>query len=430
MGISILNSLWILTFQTGIMKTMKVWIKYLIGTILGIIAAFVLPLDIPAVDSALATLSEIAVRFGRYALIPLVFFGTSMAMFNLRRRKHILKTSLWTVGTIIASSFVLVVLGLLSVLIVQLPRIPITSEKISDVPIINIKDMILRIFPFSGFASLSEGLYLLPVFFLAAFVGGACASDANDSKPVLGVFESAMKLCQTMSAFFVEWLSVGFMAISAYWMIQARSIFSTQTFTPLFMILLVDFLIVAGIIYPLILRILCKDLRPYHVLYASICSLITAFFSGDTNLTLLTNYRHSKESLGIHDEVNNFTLPLFSIFARGGTALVTSICFVIILRSYSSLGFTFFDIIWIFAISFLVSFALGAFPVAGTFVSLTVICSMYGRGFEAGYLLLKPAVPFLCSFAAAFDALSAITGNYIVAVKTKKFDKVELKHYI
>ena len=56
---------------------MKVWIKYLIGLVLGIAAAFILPLNIPSVDSAVSTLSEIAVRFGRYALIPLLFLEQS-----------------------------------------------------------------------------------------------------------------------------------------------------------------------------------------------------------------------------------------------------------------------------------------------------------------------------------------------------------------
>lgn len=409
---------------------MKVWIKYLIGTVLGIIAAFILPMHIPAVDSTLATLSEIAIRFGRYALIPLLFFGTAMSLFNMRHKKHILKTSAWTFGTIVGSTLILVVVGLVSILIVALPRIPITGEKISEVPAINIKEMILSVFPFSGFNSLTDGLYLLPVFILAAFAGGACASDTAASKPVLSVFESALKLCQTMSAFFIEWLSVGMIAISCYWILQARAIFESQVFIPIFAMLAVDFVIVAGIIYPIILRFLCKDLRPYHVLYSSICSIIASFFTGDSNLSLLTNLRHNKESLGIHDEINNFSLPLFSIFARGGTALVTSICFVTILRSYSSLGFAFFDVIWIFLVSFIISFALGSFPQGGTFVALTVICSMYGRGFEAGYLLLRPAAPVLCSFAAAFDILSATAGTYIVAVKTRKIDKIELKHYI
>ena len=361
---------------------MKVWIKYVIGTVLGVIAAFILPLNTPQVDSIVAGFSEFAIRFGRYALVPLIFFGTAMSLFNLRYKRHILKTSVWTAATLIGSTLILVLLGLFSILIVKLPRIPITGEKISEVPTIDVKSLIFSIFPFSGFESLKDGLYLLPIFVLAAFAGGACASDTNDSKPVLSVFESAMKLCQTMSAFFVEWLSVGMIAISTYWVMQARVVFEVSTFMPLCIMLLVDFFIVAGIIYPLILRLLCKDLRPYHVLYASLCSIITGFFSGDTNLALLTNQRHTKESLGIHDETNYFTLPLFSIFARGGTALVTSICFVTILRSYSSLGFTFFDVIWIFAISFITSFALGTFPQGGTFVALTVICSMYGRGFE------------------------------------------------
>ncbi|MBQ4378944.1 MAG: dicarboxylate/amino acid:cation symporter [Treponema sp.] len=409
---------------------MKVWIKYLIGTFLGILAAFILPLGNASVDSVVSSLSEISIRFGRYALVPLLLFGTAMAMYNLRSKKHILKTGMWTLGTIAGTTLILVFLGLLTILIVTLPRIPITGEKISEVPSINIKEMILGIFPFSLFDSLKDGVYLLPVFFLAAFAGGACASDLADSKPILTVFESAMKLCQTISGFFVEWLSVGMIAISCYWMLTARTVFDSNIFVPLFVMLLVDFIIVAGVIYPLVLRVLCKDLRPYHVLYAGICSTITAFFSADTNLSLLTIYRHNKESLGIHDETNNFSLPLFAIFARGGTALVTTVCFVTILRSYSSLGFTLFDVIWIFGVSFGISFALGAFPVGGVFVSLTVICSMYGRGFEAGYLLLRPAMPVLCSFATAFDALSAIFGTYIVAVKTKKIDKIELKHYI
>ena len=409
---------------------MKVWIKYLIGTALGLIAALILPLNIPQVELIVSSFSEFAVRFGRYALVPLVFFGAAMAMYNLRVRKLITRTCVWTALAIMGTTLVLVTLGLLTILVVQIPRIPIIGEKISEVPSINVKDMIFSVFPFSSFESLREGFYLLPVFFLAAFAGGACASDPNDSKPVLNLLDSAMRLCHTMSAFFVEWISVGMIAVSCYWILQARSIFAASTFIPIFLVLLADFIIVAGIIYPLILWILCRDLRPFHVLYASICSIIVSFFSGDSNLTLLTNFRHCKESLGIHDETNHLALPLFSIFARGGTALVTSVCFVTILRSYSSLGFTFLDVIWIFAVTFITSFFLGTFPQGGAFVALTIICSMYGRGFEAGYLLLRPAAPILCSFAAAFDAVSAITGTYIVAVKTKNFDKIELRHYI
>lgn len=101
-----------------------------------------------------------------------------------------------------------------------------------------------------------------------------------------------------------------------------------------------------------------------------------------------------------------------------------------ILRSYSSLGYSAFDILWIFVAAFAISLVLSSLPSGGTFIALTILCTMYGRGFEAGYLLLRPAAPVFCSFAAAFDAVSAVFGTYIVAVKTKQFEHVEVKHFI
>ena len=191
-----------------------------------------------------------------------------------------------------------------------------------------------------------------------------------------------------------------------------------------------DFVIFACILCPLLIRILCKDPRPFHVLYASITPILAAFFSGDTNLAMQVNMRYGRESLGIRDETNSMTFPLFSIFSRGGTALVMAICFVTILRSYSKLGIKVDDVVWLFTSSFFISFILCAIPSGGTFVALTLLCTMYGRGVAAGYLLLRPAAPVLCSFAAIFDVTSAIYASYITAVKMKTIDHTDIRHYI
>ncbi|MBQ0052217.1 MAG: dicarboxylate/amino acid:cation symporter [Treponema sp.] len=409
---------------------MKVWLKYLIGTVLGVLAAFILPMDIPSVNSFVASASELAIRFGRYAILPFLVFGVSMAFFNLRVNKRISKTALWTAGTIGAGTLILVLLGLLSILIFKLPRIPITGEKMTKIPVLDIKNLIMMIFPYSGFDVLKDGAYLLPAFIFAGLAGAAGASDTAASRPVIQVLEAASKICYSIVTFFVEWLSVGMIAIAAYWIFQAKTVFATSTFVPVFIMLLVDFVLLTCLIYPLILRFFCKDLRPFHVLYASICPILCAFFSGDSNVSMFTALRHGKESLGIQDEVNNFTFPLFSVFSRGGTSLVISICFVTILRSYTDLGFAFVDVLWIFVSTFAISFVLGALPQGGTFVALIAICSMYGRGFGEGYLLLRPAVPLICSFAAAFDVVNWITGSYIVGVKTKLIEHQDIRHYI
>ncbi|MCR5723515.1 MAG: dicarboxylate/amino acid:cation symporter [Treponema sp.] len=409
---------------------MKLWVKYLLGILLGIAAAFILPSSSEMVQSSAAYISDLAIRFGRYTLLPMLFFTVAYAMFKLRSRKMILTAGIWTVSVIVISTLVLTILGLLSILIVKLPRIPISSEKISELTTVNVAGLIQQLLPFSSFSSLQDGAYLLPAFIFASLAGAGCASDESASKPVITFIESAAKLCYSIMSFFLEFMAVAMIAVSCYWMISVRPVFAARTFLPLAVMLLVDFVIVAGVIYPLILYIFCKDRRPYRVLYASICPILTAFFSGDSNLSLLVNIKHGRDSLGIHRRINGLTFPLFSVFARGGTALVTTICFVMILRSYSSLGFTAGDVLWIFIMTFALSFVMCAIPSGGAFVSLTILCTIYSRGFEAGYLLLRPAVPVFCSFAAAFDALTAMFGSYIISVKTHTIEHIAVKHYV
>ena len=112
---------------------MKLWIKYLIAIALGLGAAFILPANNTAIASVVASLSEFSVRFGRYTLLPLLFFGVSTAVFQLRSTKLLGKTALWTIIAVFGTTLILALLGLLSILIVKLPRIPITGDRKSVV---------------------------------------------------------------------------------------------------------------------------------------------------------------------------------------------------------------------------------------------------------------------------------------------------------
>lgn len=409
---------------------MKVWLKFLIGSILGAICALVFPFENKALFSFLELVTEIVIRFGRYMVIPLMFFTAVIAFNRLRDTKLLVKTGYWIAGVIVASSFLLTIVGLISILIARIPRIPITVEKIPEIASLHIDDLLKSLFPFSAFDTLNNGTFLLSAYVFAMLVGAASTSDPVLFRPITQLADSLSKLMYKITVVFTEMFSVGMIAILCSWTIQFKDIILSGVYNPLILVLLIDFVVVAGIIYPLILKYLCHDPHPYKVLYASICSLITAFFSGDSNLVLPLNIRHGKESLGIRRRINGVSQPLFSIFARGGSALVTTVSFIVIWRSYSSLNIPFLDILWITFVSFGISFLLGGFPGGGAFISLTVLCTLYSKGFETGFLLLKPAAPILCSFAAAFDVLTAMFGSYIVAVKTKLIEHHNIKHFI
>lgn len=436
---------------------MKLWVKFLIGSIFGVLCAFILPTENETVKSIISFLTEVVIRFGRYMLIPVVFCSAVTAFNRLRDSKSLAKTAIWTFSIIAISSLLLTVVGLISILIVKLPRIPVTmnNEVVNSSPVLenkifgilsnvingvpenltgselNIKNLIRSVLPYSAFDALKNGTFVLASFFFAFLIGTASTADEALFRPVTTFFDSISKLMYNIMVIFTEFLEIGMVAILCYWTITFREILTSGFYTPLIIMLLVDFIVVIGIIYPLILKYLCHDNHPYKVLYASVCSIIAAFFTGDSNFVLALNLRHSKESLGVRRRINAVTHPLFSIFARGGSALVTTVSFIVIYRSYSSLSIPFLDVLWIFATSFGLSFLLGGFSSGGPFISLTVLCMLYGRNFETGYyLLLKPAAPILCSFAAAFDVVTAMFGSYIVAVKTKYIEHHSVKHFI
>lgn len=409
---------------------MKVWIKYLIGVALGVLAAFILPAENAAFANAVSFLTELFIRIGRYVVVPLLFTSAIVAVSKLRTSKLLLKTTWLTVLIIVASSLILTLIGLISILLVKLPRIPITVDVATEAFNLNVKGLILSLFPYSGFGAVMEGSFLLVCLIFAFIIGWESASEETTFKPVFVISDSFSNLFYNIAAFFTEIMSILCIAIVCYWTMDFRNVIEPGIYTPMIIMFIVDFIVVTGIIYPIILHFVCHDPHPYKVLFASIAPLILSFFGGDSNLVIPLANRHLRDSLGIRRRCRGFTYPLFAIFARGGSALVTTISFILIWRSYSSLSIPMSDILWIFGLSFGLSFLLGGIPSGGAFVLLTILCSKYARGFETSFLLLKPASVIICSFAALFDTLTAMVGTYIVAVKTKNIEHHSITHFI
>lgn len=409
---------------------MKLWLKYVIGIGIGLVAALILPVNSVQGQAALEFVMDIVVRIGRYMLVPMLFFSIATACYKLREENKIFKTGVWTFGVILVSSVLLVTLGLVTSLVIELPRIPITIEKVGDVPSLDVKSLLTRIFPYSGFQVFSEGAYLLPCFVFAGLIGAGASSEKNFARPTVTLFDSLSRVFYNVMSFFTEILAVGMIAVMCKWTVDFIVLQKVKAFMPLIMMLAADLLVVVFVVYPVVTRFLCHDKRPWRVLYAGICPFMVSFFSGDTNLTLPLSMRHGHESLGINRRTNSVTFPLFAIFGRGGAALVQAVCFVQILRSYSMQGIDMKIAAWIGIMSLLLSFVLVDHPVGGPFFAITLMCMMYGPSFEAGYLLIKDAAPIICAFAAAIDTMTALFGSYIVAVRTNNFQPQEMKKYI
>ena len=78
--------------------------------------------------------------------------------------------------------------------------------------------------------------------------------EHSNLKPILSLTDSLSELFFNISTLFTDIIAIGIIAIMCNWTIQFKSVIKSGVFTPLIIMLTVDFIIVAGIIYPLIVR--------------------------------------------------------------------------------------------------------------------------------------------------------------------------------
>jgi len=409
---------------------MKIWIKYLAGIVVGIAFALVAPHQNAAFSDTTRNLADLAIQFGRYALYPVVFFSFTIGVYELRESKNLFRLGAITAGIIIITAILLTVTGLVTVLIRNPSRIPIFVEGATETGKLGIMESFRQLFPSSAFETFTNGLFILPLCIFAGFAGAGCAVDRDDAKATLTLFDSLSRVSYAIMSFFVDILAVGMIAISVNWVLQFHAMLASKVFIDFMLLLVFDFFLLALVVYPAIIRSLCGKINPYRVLYASIAPVFAAFFSGDSNMTLSVNLRHANESLGVRRRISSVTMPIFTIFGRAGTALTVTVSFIVILKSYSSLGIAAVDMLWLMGIAILLSFFLGRFPSGGAYIALATVCALYGRGFEAGYLILKPAAFFICSIAAATDALSAVVGTFVIAKRWDMVNHRDLRFFI
>jgi len=368
---------------------MKVWLKLFIGSVLGLFLGFLLPSDNQVVQRGIAWFAELAIRIGRYGLMPILVFSLTIAIYELRQDGQFWKLVFKTFLVIIFCSVFVISAGIVVTLLFPPARIPILIEEQAEAISLQTADNILKIFPSNMFSALiNDGIYLLPICIFAFFLGMGLSYDRNYTKPVIALVDSLSRIFYHIVSFFSEILGLVMIALSAYWAIQFHNVLKADVFRDLILLLGIFSVVLGFGILPLLLYFLKPKTNPWVILYGSLSQALAGFFSGDINFTLPVLFRHAKENLGIRRRSNTVTASILTAFGRAGSAMVAAIAFIVIIKSYSSLGITSRDIFIIAGRVFVISFLLAGHPGDGTYTALAVLCLGYGRGFEAGYLIL------------------------------------------
>ncbi|MCA1949989.1 MAG: cation:dicarboxylase symporter family transporter [Treponema sp.] len=411
---------------------MKVWIKLLIGSILGLILGLVVPQDNTTIMKAIDWLAQVALQIGRYTLVPTLGFSLVIAIYELRQDKHMWPVVFRTVGIIIGSSLFIIGSGMLVTLMFPPARIPILIESQKESISLDIGQGILQLLPSNMLSGLvSDGTYLLPVWIFAIFLGAGFSYDRVYTKPVISFVDSLSRIFYYIAIFFSEILGIFMICLGAFWAVRFQGALKAQVFRDIIVLLAIYGFLLSFVILPLFLYFLGgKRSNPWKQLYGALGPAIAGLFSGDINFTLPLLVRHAKENHGVQRRSNAVSLVLFSTFARAGSAMVAAMSIIVIIKSYSSLGISAGDLFIILLFSAIISALLPRHPGNGAYIALAVLCGWYGKGFEAGYLILKPIAFYLVAIGTMIDAMVASLGTYAVGYLSGFQQEKETRHFI
>ncbi len=408
---------------------MKVWLKLLIGIILGILLGSLLPLHSQS-HRVFEYLAGLCIHIGRFMIFPLVFFSVLMGTYELKRDRKLFSVYWKIFVFLVVTTVILVFIGIITVLIFSPERIPIITEEEKALKLYTAQDLFLHIFPTNMFKIFVEpGNFMLPLVVLGFFLGLNLDFDKQTTRPAVQVLDSVSRIFYHANSLIVELFGIALIIIMTARVMYIRSI-NLDIFKQLIIIVGFDLIFVIFGIFPGVLHILGDRVNPYRWLYATTASALTAVATGDGFVSLGMLIKHGKESMRLKREVSHAVYSIFIMFGKAGTAMVTSISFILILRSYSSLELTFLQILWVGVFSIVTSFFLFSVPGMGVYVSLSLLSGYYGRGIENGYLILKPVVPLLVSAGVLVDVVSASLVAYLIGKIEKLADGYEIEYFI
>lgn len=410
---------------------MKLWIKYLLAATIGVILGiYVFPTGESAYQNTQFA-AQIVLHIGRYALFPLIFFSLAYGTFRLRMDRRTLAVIGKSFLIIIATAALLVGIGTGIVLVIAPERIPIIVETEMVHAFPSFKELIFQIFPNNLFNIFTgDGNILFPVVFFSLFLGLNFSFDKVLSRPVVQVFDSLTRIFYHIAKFVNEILGLGLIVLSAYFIVHLRRTAELELYSELLLLIGILTAFIIFCIYPILLYFLTGRQNPFKHLYAILAPSIAAFFSGNSYFSLVPLIPHIKENLGVPRKIGSVTIPLFALFAKAGTAMVSSITFIVILKSYSSLGIEFVEIAWIIGVSIAASLLTSTVPGFGVAAALTALCTLYGRGIENGFLIIYPILPLLSSFAVFIDMVTVALGSLVVAYSEEEQKDIFPNQYI
>ena len=274
------------------------------------------------------------------------------------------------------------------------------------------------------------GKFFLPLVFAAFILGAALTPSSDVIRPaytVMNSFSEAVYRIQRTAAYFGAFYV--YVAGTAFFLNiwQEKTAFvSPEPFVALALSVLLVIMVVLPLIYAIFTGF---RKNPYGVVGRGLAGLLTAFLSSNIYASSLMGESLSRSNMGIQKSISSTATPLSILIARGGTAFVSTLTTVTLLKTLGAEISTFALVILALTISSLslVSFFFPGVEIAVVSVFAIRFLNINVYGAEAAIVAL---LPILNGFAVMIDVLISFMASAIVGARTKTDAKIPLKDTI
>lgn len=408
---------------------MKTWITYLASVLMGFATCLIFG-DSTIATGIFSSITTFLVNLGIFLFIPLTVITFASGIASLRKDKLGAKTTIVAFVWAAASTLALSIIAAIAFYFMPV-KFPVSSSAGSDAAIFSTifnsatSYALNGLYPSNPFLTLATtSYYILPLLIISWILGVSLKPSADIIRPaytVMNSFSEVMyRIVRTVSAygFILVYAGSSYLFLALY---QEKTILVSPEFVKLF---LAASLVAILVVIPLLYAIFTGFKRnPYWVLGRSFSSIATGLFTGNILASSLICEGVSRHNLGVQKRIASTATPLFILIGRGGTALVSTLSVLALLKAVGaemSLSSTVLIALALSLTSLLSSIASGyeLLIVIYSALKLTNI-SLYGA--EATIIAL---LPLLSGIAIALDVAICHFGNALVAYATRTDVKI------
>jgi len=309
----------------GVLRSMKLWKKVLVGLVLGIILGVVLKDDVVYIKP----FGDLFIRLIKMIIVPLIFFAIVSGITSVQDSKALGRVGIKASVTYLLTTLFAITIGLTVGTIFEPGSGVILNFsgdgvlKNPDASLAKIADTLLNIVPENAIDAMAQGTILQVVFF-ALFTGITLNTMENEaSKRLSSIFSLLSSMVFRMVHLIVQLSPVAACALTA-WIVGTQGMAVLEKLLKLVGCAYLAFG-VQYFVFGLIILVWTR-LSPLPFFKKSLEYQTLAFSTSSTKAALPTTIKVCQNRLGVSNISSSFVLPLGASINMDGIAIYISLC--------------------------------------------------------------------------------------------------------